>query len=774
MAFLSNLNIGKRIILMVAMPLLGALIIGGHELYLAYHQLSSTKSIQNIIRITPEISNLIHELQKERGYSAGFISSKGRNFRKELPETRLETNKRFAAYKQLIGRMASLNHDPRFEKAYNQASTSLKNLALRRKDIDAFKITVPQMAGFYTPLIANLLDMIESVKGVTNDGETVRNLIVYTSLLRAKEMAGLERAMGATAFSTQQFKPAIYRKFVGLAFNQDAYLATFKKHASPAQLADLNKFQKSPVSKKVSDIRNIANEAPFNGDISGLTAGAWFKHSTARINAMKNIEASVEKAILSVANTNHSGALSKLWTLIAVLGLVFSVTTYICYMIARSIVLPTKDLTDIMNSLSRDKTDVTVKYQDQTDEIGAMARALNVFKTNILERKRLELEMIKENQAEAQKQSHIAQVIGKFRNLESLIRKSLDEETGVMKNAANELHTVANSAEQGASAMAVSSSSASMNVQTVSSATNELSSSMQEIAMQVSKADEIVKRATETTLATDKQVLSLSVAANKIGDVVGLIREIAEQTNLLALNATIESARAGEAGKGFAVVAQEVKQLSEQTAKATDEIVAQIKAVQLSSDDTVHAIKNIMDEVQKINAVTVTIASAVEEQQAASAEIANSIRCASEETNGLAQNVEVVNQSVEVTSRQADTVHDAAGKLTGVIDDLALAVNRFLEDIEEDVKNRRDSLRVKINKAVIIGHDGGRNEFQIVDASETGAFIVGPSKMEIDQTISFIASDGQSIEAKVVRQEKDGYGVKFLKPVNGLMWLEAA
>ena len=308
----------------------------------------------------------------------------------------------------------------------------------------------------------------------------------------------------------------------------------------------------------------------------------------------------------------------------------------------------------------------------------------------------------------------------------------------------------------------------------VAAATSQLSASMQEIAMQVQKADDIVKKTSETTETTNKDVMSLSDAADKIGDVVGLIREIAEQTNLLALNATIEAARAGDAGKGFAVVAAEVKQLSEQTAQATDEIASHISAVQTSSHGTVGAIKNILSQVQEINDVTVTIASAVEEQQAATSSIANSIQAASEQTNEVANNVEHVNQSVEDTTSQANQVQEVATALGKATQDLSSAVDNFLNEVSRDVYDRRNSLREKINKVSMIDMKGTRYNFLIENASETGAFISGSHKMNIGEEFSFILSDGRHVRAKVVRQDDNGYVVQFKEPVPDLKWLEYA
>jgi methyl-accepting chemotaxis protein len=230
-------------------------------------------------------------------------------------------------------------------------------------------------------------------------------------------------------------------------------------------------------------------------------------------------------------------------------------------------------------------------------------------------------------------------------------------------------------------AVAAASEQTSQNVQTVASATEELSASIREISSQVSEATRIIGSAVTQAAETDTKVKGLSEAALKIGEVVVLINNIASQTNLLALNATIEAARAGEAGKGFAVVASEVKILATQTARATDEIDAQIRAIQEASTTSADAIRQIAQTIGRVNEVSTAIASAVEEQGAATQEISRNVQQAAQGTTEVSSNIINVTQAAEITGASANDVLTAAGGLARNGALLRSEVDTFLRDV---------------------------------------------------------------------------------------------
>ncbi|WP_282044859.1 methyl-accepting chemotaxis protein [Roseibium album] len=250
-----------------------------------------------------------------------------------------------------------------------------------------------------------------------------------------------------------------------------------------------------------------------------------------------------------------------------------------------------------------------------------------------------------------------------------------------MRGSAEELGSVAQDTTGRAISVSDASETASSNVQMVASAAEELSSSIAEISRQVEQTTSIVMQATDNAQTSNRKVAGLAEAANRIGEVVTLIQAIAEQTNLLALNATIEAARAGEAGKGFAVVAAEVKELATQTSKATEEIGAQISAIQAETKDAVESIGAIAATMDEVNSYTAAIAAAVDEQGAATQEISRNVAEAADGTGRVAENIGGVRESVERTSQSASSMAEATEVLDAETSDMRRAIDTFLDDV---------------------------------------------------------------------------------------------
>jgi methyl-accepting chemotaxis protein len=285
------------------------------------------------------------------------------------------------------------------------------------------------------------------------------------------------------------------------------------------------------------------------------------------------------------------------------------------------------------------------------------------------------------NRAEVDKQAALRQMADEFESGVLAALDALAQSAGKMRNTA---HTMSNTAEkttQQASTVAAASEQASVNVQTVAAATEELSSSISEISRQVIDSAQIAGGAVDEANRTDTTVQGLSEAAEKIGAVVKLINAIASQTNLLALNATIEAARAGDAGKGFAVVANEVKSLASQTARATEEISTQVAAIQSATGDTLGAIQKINGVIKSLNEITTAIASAVEEQGAATQEIARNVQEAARGTQEVTTNIVGVNQAASDTGTAAGMVLSSADELGRQADALRSNVSAFLARI---------------------------------------------------------------------------------------------
>jgi methyl-accepting chemotaxis protein len=350
--------------------------------------------------------------------------------------------------------------------------------------------------------------------------------------------------------------------------------------------------------------------------------------------------------------------------------------------IARRITKPLHQMTGVMKELAAGKLDVEIVGIGRRDEVGEMADAVAVFKTNAVERVRLEAEQKEaEIRVAAQRKADMVRLADRFEAAVGGIIGTVSSAATELEATATTLTRTADTTQQMSATVSAASEEASTNVQAVAAATNEMTSSVHEIGRQVQASSRIADAAVSQAAKTDARVGELSVAANKIGDVVKLITAIAEQTNLLALNATIEAARAGEAGRGFAVVANEVKALAAQTGKATGEIGAQIAGMQAATQESVAAIKEISGTIGQIAEIASAIAAAVEEQGAATSEISRNIQQAAAGTTQVAENITEVSRGAEETGAASGEVLTAAGQLAGESNRLRLEVQNFLATV---------------------------------------------------------------------------------------------
>ncbi|MFC7453945.1 methyl-accepting chemotaxis protein [Insolitispirillum peregrinum] len=350
-------------------------------------------------------------------------------------------------------------------------------------------------------------------------------------------------------------------------------------------------------------------------------------------------------------------------------------------LIQRSITVPLAVLTGNMERLSQGDTAITIEDTDGKSEIGAFARALEVFRANAIERVRMQEREHQEEQARVARTGKIESLCSSFASTMQRVLGTVATSVTQLNQASKNLSTGAQETSVQSAAVAAASEQASANVQTVAAATEELYASVNEISRQVQQSSAIAAQAVQQADNTDRSMEGLSVAVGRIGEVVNLINDVANQTNLLALNATIEAARAGEAGKGFAVVANEVKSLANQTSRATEEIAQQIGAVQQETRGAVEAIRAIAGTIEDISHIAAGIAAAVEEQGAATQEIARNVQEAAHGTDEVNRNIQGVSVAAGHVDEAAVQVHDAALHLNREAEDLRQTVEDFLGGI---------------------------------------------------------------------------------------------
>jgi len=422
-------------------------------------------------------------------------------------------------------------------------------------------------------------------------------------------------------------------------------------------------------------------------ELDAADYGRLILEETGKLN--RGLEISIKRLVddVQVATDAASAKASRTITMGTMTMLVLGVMTFVgsalfvWLYVGRNILGRIRNLQDVMRRLSEGDLEAEVRHSRQQDEIAVMARSLEVFRESMIQSRTLSGEQDQDRAAKAERASRIEMQIVRF---EDKVRAALDNLTAsanVMQSTAEGMSTTAEHSSVLVSTVASAAEETSVNVQTVSAGTEELSSSIQEIGRQVTSSTKIAAHAVSEAGKTDATMQGLADNANRISSVVDLIQEIASQTNLLALNATIEAARAGDAGRGFAVVASEVKSLAEQTAKATDEIRTQISSMQEVTASAVGAIRSIGTTISEINEVTTAIAAAVEQQGAATREIARNIQHAASGTSEVSSNIIGVSQASNEAGTAAGEVLNASGELRREADTLRAEVDAFLLNI---------------------------------------------------------------------------------------------
>jgi methyl-accepting chemotaxis protein len=493
-------------------------------------------------------------------------------------------------------------------------------------------------------------------------------------------------------------EPAVVKKYgEGLLQFNDKILAVVKNWESIVRADDAEQF--AVFKKRIEQFVEFRKELVRRGvEINAAAGREWGDNDANRavrsalnkdLEALTKVYAERRKEIARQGEVNRTMAF--LLTGLGVLALV--VVGIGVLIIRRSIAQPLSVITATIKRVAEGDEHVEVPHTGRADEIGALARAIQVFQEAMERNRNLNSQVLQDSRAREERARYIETSVEAFRGAIGAVLRAVTDNASAMRATAQSISRVTSDASGRAIAAASATEQASSNVYAVASAAEELSTSVEEIGRQVRQSAGVVEQAGLRTEKSVAEIESLAAATQRIDGVLNLIQTIAEQTNLLALNATIEAARAGDAGRGFAVVAHEVKALAEQTAKATSEIGQNVSLIQTSTRNAVDAVREIGHAVNNINEVTSNIAGAVDQQDAATREISANAQSAAEGNETLVANIGSLRDAIGETSKAATSVLAASSDLTSTAETLSSEVDKFFHNLRADPLDRGGEAR---------------------------------------------------------------------------------
>jgi len=649
-----NISIKKSFISIISFLLIVIVIASiflGMKEYRKYQDLTR---LEKMAILSTKISLVIHEMQKERGASAGFIGSKGAKFSSILKTQREDTDKKIAILKSYLQEfdVNSLSRD--FLNYFNVAMNKINSISSIRSGVDSLNIDIKKVLSFYTSTISNFLNSISGISKISFENGITKSLIAYSNFLLSKERNGIERAVLSNVFAKDKFSAGQYEKFIRLITEQDAFMHSFKISAKRDLLNYLDTSLENPSVKEVDRLRVIAFKKSRTGGFE-IDSTYWFKTITKKINILKNIEDKLSQTLIADVQVLEREAESKLTLFISVNAIGVLLLSIISFTLVGSVVRELDKLRERANNLASGDGDLTKRLDVSSNEIGTASLEINSFISKVQNT----IESIKSSSSDT------ASVANELASTANQVGHQAERESQIVKSAVESAKSM--NALLDSSIGKAKESSEDINI------ANE---KLLVVKTQILTMSNQITESSEVEAELSSKLSQLSQDAEQVKSVLTVISDIADQTNLLALNAAIEAARAGEHGRGFAVVAEEVRALAERTQKSLNEINTTISViVQAIIDSSDHMSQNS----DSINNLAKSSEDIVNQVTAIADTIEHSKNVAHENLNVT---IEVVNSSKN-NIEQINSISDISFSNTKSVEEIASATEHLHHMTEE-------------------------------------------------------------------------------------------